>query len=109
MAEECGEHVQGFAHRLKVLQRGALKLDADFMARTTVRRASPIKNSTRGGLGDPLQDLQRRGLTGTVGTDESEALPFAHFEADTVHCTNAGEVLDEVDGMEHGVGNAVAT
>src|SRR6266516_2475852 len=92
-------------HRLRdgqlVGELGLLELDAEPLAQRAVGRAAPAPphpeqlHVPRVRLGEPLENLDRGGLAGAVGTEQSEAFTGRDGEIEPGDCDHVRVALDE--------------
>jgi hypothetical protein len=100
------KELQRLADGEVILQRRALKLNADLLSKGGAQWLPAKKNFAAGRAQDALHDLDGRGLAGAVRTQEAETLVSMDDEGDVVDCPDAGILLDEVTDFEDGGGGA---
>ena len=94
-AVEAGEGLETLAHGLEVLERGGLELDPDQFPIPLVQGSAAKQHLARGRLVDPLQDLERRGLAGPIGTEQAEALAAQDLKTQAVDRPHPGEAAHQ--------------
>src|SRR5215471_6467334 len=98
-------NVANVLHHAEIgIQAEALREVASFCARLACMPSEDFSNSA-GGFHYTREDLERRGLTRAVRTDQAEDLPTPNFEADSANSLHGTVALPQIlDANRHVIG-----
>jgi hypothetical protein len=88
LAEEAAKQADGLENGEFLGELGFLKLDAEALAESRgIGRPAQSQHFDFAGIGggEPFADLDGGGLTGAIGTEQTEAFRRAHFQIEAVH------------------------